>query len=310
VKRRKDVAGDASGCFVRCLIVVVLFFALAPNLLQFAQQAPQLVMNAVASVASSAVSAATNAAKAAINSAMAALAEATCELWVVGGNCAVASAACMSADDAARLALREAYNLTNCAGGRQEFAGWIYEYQDTAKNTCYSHIGPDGGLARSAEPVWDPTRAKHSQPKEFATFHSHPNSPDPKYEGSSSFSAGDLCTFVTQQKPAYVVGTNLGGNGEVRRFKPNGTKFNNNDLWLSDKWLMKKCLMGGTGWCTMVESRWDWTGTAVGTISELPGVRNPGGNCAALGSGSGGAGTVAPPLTEAQVDSILKGCTS
>lgn len=218
------------------------------------------------------------------------------------------AAPCTTMDEAATAALAQARACTKNAGGNREFAGNIFAVQ-RGQDLCFVFEDPVAGLGRSAYTNWDPSRwpadmkARYPSPIHAANYHSHPSG-----NSSSSFSVGDLCDFVATQRTGYLVGTNPGGDGEVRRFVPNRQLFDS-----TSRYFMKKCLMNpGSDWCTTIESYWDWIYVGVGTINELRGVPNAGATCPVSSTAPSGAASQPlpkPPSTEAEIEGFLSGCS-
>jgi hypothetical protein len=219
------------------------------------------------------------------------------------------AAPCTTMDEAATAALAEARACTKNAGGNREFAGNVFAVQ-RGLTACFAFEDPVAGLGRSAYTKWDPSqwspdmKTRHPNPQLAANYHSHPSS-----NSSSSFSVGDLCDFVATQRTGYLVGTNPGGDGEVRRFVPNGQLFDSRS-----RYFMKKCLMNpGSDWCTTIESYWDWIDIGVGTINELRGVPTAGATCPPSSTAPSGAAASQPlpkpPSTEAEIEGFLSGCS-
>lgn len=187
-----------------------------------------------------------------------------------------AEAQCMTRDEAATAALTKAYLKTKCACGNegktQEFAGNLYSFT-RGGTTCYDFTGPNPGLESLATTAWDPANVQKRNATLVGTYHSHP------WNAASSFSAGDLCTYVGSHKEDssdayYVVATNTnGGDLNVRRFNPNGRKFDKdtgaNILECMLRFLPNSASDFTDAKCLLMESKWDWVGVSVGTITKL-----------------------------------------
>jgi hypothetical protein len=147
--------------------------------------------------------------------------------------------ACAKQDEAAVFGLRQAAFLTRCsylAGSdyEREYAGNVYSYGD---GKCFDVDKPAPGAGETADipagAADNPYAPKNrANLQVVGTYHSHP------IRSTINFSTADLCSYVKNKKPGYVVATNKDDYLKAAKFDPNKQKLLAHDDKIEDCMLL------------------------------------------------------------------------